>query len=612
MNNKLPIISDKKPDHVDYKTIFNENELDNLINKIAGIPEIAVDTETTSASPTRANLVGISLSFKEGEAYYIPLAHRYTKAPKQLDLQMVLNRLRPVLENPKIKKVGQNIKYDYIVLKRTGLEIKDMNFDTMIASHLLNPVRGEHNLSHLSLKHLGYKMLSFQELVGDKETIADIEIDKVAHYACEDADFTLRLKNKLLPLLEKEKLDKIFYDLEMPLVTILADMEVNGIKVDKTFLTPLLKDLKEEIGKMSEEIYTLTKERFNLNSPQQLSRILFKKLKLAPAKKSKTGYYSTSASTLKEIKNKHPAIEKILEYRNITKLADGFVEPLIKYINPKTGRIHTSYFQIGTSTGRLASSDPNLQNIPIRGTRGKNLRKAFIAEKGHVLCSADYSQMELRIMAHFSKDELLIRAFKEEKDIHKDTAMHLFNIPEEEVSEDDRRKAKAINFGIIYGISSYGLAQGMGIKREKAAEIIRNYFSTHPGVKKFIDDTLEDTRRKGFVATLMGRKRKITNINSENATLRFQAERETINTPIQGTAAEVIKIAMIKINDRFKESQLKTRMLLQIHDELLFEVGEKEIEVVTGIVKECMENAVNLNIPLKISTGIGKNWLEAH
>ena len=612
VNLLMNFVDYKKAEHADYKTILTENELDNLINKILGISEIAVDTETTSVSPTRADVVGISLSFKEGEAYYIPVAHRYLGAPKQLALKLVLERLRPVLQNPNIKKIGQNIKYDYTVLKRAGLEIKDINFDTMIASHLLNPVRGEHGLKYLALKHLGYKMLSYEELVGDKKTIAEIEIEKVTDYSCDDADFTLRLKNKLLPLLEKEKLDKVFYDLEVPLVCVLADMEISGVKVNKEYLDYLASELSREIETISQQIYELAGETFNLNSPQQLSDILFNKLKLASKRKSKTGHYSTSSFVLEGLKSKHPLIDRIMEYRNLAKLKNGFVVPLIQSINPKTGRIHTSYHQIGTSTGRLASSNPNLQNIPIRTERGKEIRKVFIAEKGNLILSADYSQIELRIMAHFSQDEILIRAFKEDKDIHTETAKYLFNIPENKITQEDRRKAKAVNFGIIYGISPYGLAQSIGSDEMTAKNIIDTYFSTHMQVKKFIDGTLANAREKGHVNTLMGRKREIKNINSDNQTLRLQAEREAINTPIQGTAAEVIKLAMLKIYRKLKEKNLKTKMLLQIHDELLFEVPENEIEITKAIVKDCMENAVSLNIPIKVAIKSGENWFEAH
>jgi DNA polymerase-1 len=612
VNVLLPLISYTEPDKMDYKTILRKDELESLAKEMAESEEISIDTETTSVSPTRADVVGISISLKPGNAYYIPVSHRYLGTPKQLEWETVREKLKGVLENPKIKKVGQNIKYDYIVLKRAGIAMEGISFDTMIASHLLNPVRGEHNLSHLALKHLGLKMLSYKELVGNKKTIGEVDIEKVSHYACEDADFTFRIKQKLVSPLKNEEFEDVFYKLEMPLVTILGDMEINGIKVDKTYLLPLLKELNEEITEISEEIFESIGERFNLNSPQQLSHILFEKLKLETKRKSKTGYYSTSSSILEGIKDKHPSIRKIIEYRNLTKLADGFVDPLIKSINPKTGRIHTSYHQIGTSTGRLASSNPNLQNIPIRGERGKDLRKAFVADKGNFLLSADYSQVELRIMAHFSQDDLLIRAFKEEKDIHKETAIHLFKIPEGKVTEDDRRKAKVVNFGIIYGISPFGLAKSMEIENDKAGEIIKNYFSTHPNVKKFIDGILEDTRKKGYVSTLIGRRRKIFNINSDNVALRSQAEREAINTPIQGTAAEVIKTAMINIHKSLKENNLKTKMLLQIHDELLFEVPKKEVDKVTKIVKDCMEKAVDLNIPLKVSINTGKNWFEAH
>lgn len=615
-----PFITFKKPDNVNYKTILTEAELDDLIGKMAKEQEISVDTETTSASPTGADLVGISISFKFGEAYYIPVSHRYLGVPKQLDVKMVLNRLRSVLGNPEIRKVGQNIKYDYIVLKRAGLQLENINFDTMIASYLLNPVRGEHNLSHLALQYLGLKMLSYEELVGEKKTIAEIKIEEVTYYSCEDADFTLRIKGKLLPLLKKEQpagktmsgFEELLHNIEMPLVPILGDMEISGVKVDRKYLSYLSGKLGEEINKISEQVYGLAGEKFNLNSTQQLSCILFEKLKLAPDRKSKTGYYSTSLSVLESIRNKHPVVEKIIEYRNLSKLKDGFVEPLINSVNPETGRIHTSFHQIGTSTGRLASSNPNLQNIPVRGERGKDLRKVFIAEEGNLLLSADYSQIELRIMAHFSGDELLTRAFQEDKDIHTETASILFNIPENKVTQDDRRKAKAVNFGIIYGISPYGLAQNIGVEEREARKIIENYFSTHHRVRKFIDELLVSAREKGYVNTLMGRKRWIPNIKSDNYNLRSQAEREAINTPIQGTAAEVIKIAMINIHRRLKEKKLNTKMLLQIHDELLLEVPPEEIETSTGIVKECMENAVRLNIPLKVSINTGKSWFEAH
>ncbi|HIE43679.1 MAG TPA: DNA polymerase I, partial [Candidatus Omnitrophica bacterium] len=480
----LPLMGYEKPRQTNYRIILSEKELKDLIRILEKASEFSLDTETTSPSPTRADLVGISVSWSPGEACYIPLAHRYLGAPEQLNTKIVLHRLKPVLEKGEIFKVGQNIKYDYIVLQRAGVQLKGIHFDTMIASHLLNPVRGEHNLVHLALKHLGFKMLPFKELVGERKSIGEVEVEKVAQYACEDADFTLRVKDKLTPFLKKDGLEKIFHMIEIPLIPVLGEMEITGVKVDVNYLCEFSKSLEYEMRELSEEIYELAGEKFNLNSPQQLSSILFDKLKLTPHGRSKTGY-STSSSALNRLLGKHPTVSKILNYRNLSKLRDGFVEPLIHSVNPQTGRIHTSFHQAGTATGRLASSNPNLQNIPIRGERGKELRKAFIADGGNVLLSADYSQIELRIMAHFSLDSLLVEAFQKDKDIHTETAMHLFNLPEDKITQDERRKAKAVNFGIIYGISPYGLAESIGIEEKEAQSYISNYFSTHPRIKKF-------------------------------------------------------------------------------------------------------------------------------
>ncbi len=605
----LSLAPRKENKDVLYHTVLSEKDLEILLKKLKESREISLDTETTSLVPHRTELVGISISLKPKEAYYIPLRHSYLGAPPQLPEGKVLSLLKPLLEEKNI--VGQNLKFDYIVLAKRNIRLKNIVFDTMIASHLLNPVRGEHNLEFMAMKYLGYKMKAFGELVKDKKNIGEVDIQTTTRYACEDVDYTLRLKEILLQKLEKLSLLNIFTSIEIPLIPVLAEMEIQGILMEKETLLRLSQDIEEEMGKVSDKVFQLAGEVFNLNSPQQVAYILFEKLRLPPYKKGKTGY-STSVEVLSRLASQHEIARWILEYRNLQKIRHGFILPLISFIDPQTGRIHTSFHQAVTATGRLSSSQPNLQNIPLRGEWGKELRKAFISPPGSLLLSADYSQIELRIMASLSQDETLIETFRRSEDIHTQTAQEIFHLAPHQVTPDLRRKAKAINFGIIYGISPFGLAQQIGCKEEEAKIIIESYFKAHPGVKKFIEKTLTQAREKGYVTTMMGRRRPLPGINSENRLLRNSAEREAINTPVQGTAAEIIKMAMINIYREINKKRLRSKILLQIHDELLLEVPEEEKGEIYPLVKNLMEKVVELKVPLVVNLSFGKNWLEAH
>lgn len=571
----------------------------------------AFDTETDSIDPLKAGLVGMSFAVKENEAWYVPVPAEREKAEK------ILAHFAPALQNPKSLKIGQNIKFDILVVRKYGIRIAGPLFDTMIAHYLLNPEL-RHGMDYLAETYLKYKTVHIEELIGPRGkkqlSMRDVPVAQVAEYAAEDADVTLKLKNYFAPYLEKEGLESLFYDIEMPLIYVLAEMEYTGVTVDTVALKQSSEELTATLKKLEKEIYELAGKKFNINSARQVGEILFVHLKLEEkAKKTRTGSYSTSEDILEKMRSKHPVVGKLLEYRGLKKLLSTYIDALPELINPKTGKIHTSYNQAVTSTGRLSSTNPNLQNIPVRDELGREIRKAFTAENDNcIFFSADYSQIELRIMAHLSNDAHMIEAFRSGADIHAATAAKIYGIPVEEVTSDMRRKAKTANFGIIYGISVFGLAERLSIPRAEAKELIEGYFKTYPDVRAYMDDSILIAKEKGYVETIYKRKRFLPDINSHNAIVRGYAERNAINAPIQGSAADIIKVAMIRIFNRFEAEGLKSKMILQVHDELNFNVHKDELEKVKQIVLEEMEGAIKLQVPLIADCGEGINWLEAH
>jgi DNA polymerase-1 len=525
-----------------------------------------------------------------------------------------LLQIKPLLENPEIKKIGQNIKYDFIVLKNAGIEIKGIYFDTMIASYLLDSGERRHNLDDLAEQHLNYKTISFKELTGTGKNfipITEIELDRLADYAIEDADIAFRLYKLFEPKLKEQNLDKLFFETEMKLVSVLADMELTGVKIDVHYFEQLSKENEAMLVEVENKIYQLAETKFNLNSTRELSSILFDKLGLKPVKKTKTGF-STDINVLETLKGRHKIIDYLISYRTLSKLKSTYIDALPKLINPRTKRIHTSFNQTVVATGRLSSSDPNLQNIPAKDDFGKKIRSGFVAEKGYFILSADYSQIELRLAAHLSEDANMIKAFNDGIDIHSMTASHVYKVPMDNVNSDMRRQAKIINFSTIYGVSPYGLSQQAGISVKEASEFIRIYFETYPGFKKYMEDTINFARQNGYVETVLGRKRRVADINAEAVFIREGAERIAINTPIQGTSADMIKIAMINIHDYLKTNNLKSKLVLQVHDELVLEVCESELNVVSEKVIEFMQKAIPLKIPVLVSLGFAANWAEAH
>jgi len=599
-----------------YTGIFDIAGLSTLANRLESSKVFAVDTETTSKNPMEAKLVGLSFSIKPDEAYYIPCGHNYLGAPKQLELDHTLDTLKSVLENPKIKKIGQNIKYDWIVLKRHGVHLSGVAFDTMLESYLINPSKRTHSLNQISLNLLGHKMISYEDVAGKgKKAIAfsKVLIDKAVPYACEDADITLIAHKHLEPMIKKEGLSKLLETVEMPLVPVLMDMEMRGIVVDKDRLRDNSASFGNQLEQLEKEIYSLAGEEFNINSSQQLGRILFDKLELPVQKKTKkkTGY-STDVEVLKNLEDHHELPKNLLRYRTLAKLKSTYTDSLLELVNEETGRVHTSFNQTVTATGRLSSSDPNLQNIPIRTEESREIRKAFVPQKGWHLVSVDYSQIELRIFAHYSEDETLLKAFMEDEDIHTRTAIDVFESDPSLVSTELRDRAKTINFGIIYGMSAFGLSKALGISRQMAQTFIDHYFERYSGVKRFIEKTIEEAKKEKKVTTLLGRIRQLPDIDSSNKNVREFAERTAVNTPIQGTAADLIKVAMINIDNEFKKKKLKSAMLLSVHDEIVFEMPPDELDMVCDLVKEIMENVWKLNVPLKVNVGVGENWAEAH
>lgn len=599
----------KDVDHK-YYLIDNEEKINELISKICVQEFCSFDTETTGLDPLKSELVGMSFSFAEHEAYYVPISSEYTIAKKTVE------KFKCFFENENILKIGQNIKYDILVLKKYDVHVKGKLFDTMIAHYLLNPEL-RHNMDYLAETYLGYQTIHIEELIGPKGknqlNMRHINPEKICNYACEDADITLQLYTILEKKIEEQELNRLLYDIELPLIYVLADMEYTGVKLDKSALAEYSKKLTNELISIESEIYKEAKIEFNINSAKQVGEVLFDKLQIVEKpKKTKTGQYVTSEETLQNLKNAHPIVGKILDYRGLKKLLSTYVDALPQLVDPKDGKLHTSYNQTVTSTGRLSSSNPNLQNIPIREDQGKEIRKAFIANDGCKFLSSDYSQVELRIMAHLSNDSNMIDAFNSGEDIHAATASKIFKVPIELVTSDMRRKAKTANFGIIYGISVFGLAERLNIPRSEAKQLIDGYFETYPQVKEYMDKSIEMAREKGYVETLFGRKRYLPDINSRNATVRGYAERNAINAPIQGSAADIIKVAMNNIFDHLNKAGLQSKMILQVHDELNFNVNENEIEKVKKIVSEEMENAYKLIVCLKADCGIGDNWLEAH
>ena len=554
--------------------------------------------------------MGLSFSVTENEAFYVPIPPEQDKALK------IVNIFKPLYEDSKIQKVGQNIKYDLSVLANYGVTLKGDMFDTMIAHYLLQPEL-RHNMDYMAEVYLNYKTIHIEELIGPKGkkqgSMRDLNPEDIYEYACEDADITLKLKNILEPKLKENGIWNLFHDIEMPLVSVLAEMEMNGVRIDTTSLQETSTILSKRINDIEKDIYTLAGEEFNISSPKQVGEILFGKMKIIEKpKKTKTGQYVTSEEVLQQLKNKSEIVGKILEHRGLKKLLNTYVDALPKLINPRTGHIHTSFNQTVTATGRLSSSDPNLQNIPVRGEEGKEIRRAFIPEEGCLFFSADYSQIELRVMAHLSGDENMIDAFKNGYDIHAATAAKIYKESIDTVSRDQRTKAKRANFGIIYGITVFGLAERLNISRTEASKLIEGYFETFPKVHEYMEKAKEDARNKGYAETLFNRKRYLPDIMSHNATVRGFAERNAINAPIQGTAADIIKVAMIHIFRRFKEENLRSKMILQVHDELNFSVYPEERDKVEKIVLEEMQSAYILSVPLVADSGWGNNWLEAH
>ena len=593
-----------------YKLVENEKDAEELYDFLRTNEILVLDTETTSTNPIDAELVGLSFAVKENEAFYVAIPSNRQEAEK------FVNIFKPLYENPKILKIGQNIKYDLEVLRNYGVELKGALWDTMIAHYLIQPEL-RHNMDYMAETLLNYKTIHIDELIGPKgknqKSMRDLPPTLVYEYACEDADVTLKLKNVLEPKLKESGVEHLFYDIEMPLVPVLAEMEMNGVCIDTDSLNETSKIFTNRMQELEQRIYELAGEQFNIASPKQVGDILFGKMKIIDKpKKTKTGQFVTNEEVLMQLKNKSEIVEDILNHRGLKKLLGTYIDALPKLINPRTGHIHTSFNQTITATGRLSSSDPNLQNIPIRGEDGKEIRKAFIPEPGCLFFSADYSQIELRVMAHLSQDENMMNVFREGKDLHAATAATIYKKDINEVSRDERTKSKRANFGIIYGITVFGLAERLDIARDEAKQLIDGFFQTFPQVHQYMEASKQKAREKGYAETVFHRRRYLPDINSHNATVRNFAERNAINAPIQGSAADIIKVAMIRIFNRFKAEGIRSKMILQVHDELNFSVYPEEKEIVERIVIEEMQNAFPLSVPLVADSGFGQNWLEAH
>ena len=599
-----------------YKTISKEKQLDELIKKLDEKSVIAVDTETSSLNPQEADLVGISVCYEANEAFYIPVGH---KERTELKKDIVLKKLKPILEDPSIKKVGQNIKYDFIIFKNNGIELSSLE-DTMLLSYTLDAGNNRHNMDTLSELHLGHKTISYKDLVGSGKkqlNFADVDIKPATEYAAEDADITLRLYEVLSERVSEEKLERVYEEFEKPMIKILSKLEMNGIKVDDAYLRKLSKKFEERLINIEKEIYKISGKKFNIGSPKQLGEIIYNDLKIAKLKKTKKGSLATSAKILEDLASTgHKFPNLVLEWRQVSKLKSTYTDALQDHISKKTKRVHTSFLLAATNTGRLASSDPNLQNIPIKTSDGKEIRKAFVADKNNLLISADYNQIEMRILADMADVKELKKAFKNNQDIHSLTASQVFDVPIAKVTDDFRRKAKAINFGIIYGITQYGLAKQISVSNEEALSFINSYFKKFPEIKDYMNTTIKTCRKQGFVTNIFGRRIHLRGINDKNFSVRAFQERAAINAPIQGSAADIIRLAMIKI-DKVLEEKKKAKMLLQIHDELIFECLKKDESEVKKIVKEAMTSVSSsdhhmFSIPLEVSINSGNNWGEAH
>ncbi len=614
-------------DDTDYRCVCDEAELEAAVANMRAAGEFAVDTETTSTLPVWAELVGISMSCRAGTGFYIPVGHTagdlsQTDPPRpadQLPLDTVRRILGPLLADPAVGKTGHNIKYDLIVLEAAGMPVAGVAFDTMVASYLTDPSRSRHNLDEVSLHYLNRKMIPIADLIGKGSkavTFDTVPIADASRYACEDADITWRLTEVLRPKLQERGLEQLFHEVELPLISVLARMEQRGVAIDAPLFAALREEFAKNLSALNEEILELAGEPFQVNSPKQLQRILFEKIGLKPIRRTKSGY-STDVDVLEQLSLEHPLPEKVLAYRQLEKLRGTYVEALPKLVHPKTGRIHTSFNQAVAATGRLSSSDPNLQNIPIRTEEGRRIRQGFVPGKGRDgdderrLISADYSQIELRILAHLSGDEALREAFRQNGDVHQDTAARVFGVAPEDVTSDMRRQAKAVNFGVVYGISAFGLARNLGISRADAARFIEAYFGQYPGVQTWIDKTIAEARKAGWVMTLLNRRRNMPELASRDAAARRGAERMAINTPVQGSAADIIKLAMVQL-DAALAPLADVHMVLQVHDELVVEAPLDAVDEISSVMRRIMEGAVRLDVPLRVDVGVGRNWAEAH
>ena len=599
-----------------YETIFTEEAFREWLVRLKSCEGFCFDTETTSIDAQQAELVGISFAIESGEAAYVPLAHSYEGAPQQLDLSWVTNELKPVFEDPEIAKIGQNLKYDISVLANYDVQVKGVAFDTMLQSYVLDSVANRHDMDTLSQMHLGHKPVPFTEVAGkgkSQVTFDKVDIDKASHYAAEDADITLRLHHALMPKLSRQpRLHQIYTELEIPLVAVLSSIESNGVLIDDTMLLQQSQELSAQMQSLETQAYDLAGSEFNIASPKQIQEILYDKMGLPVLKKTPKGAPSTAEDVLQELAMEHELPQLILAHRSVGKLKSTYTDKLPMMINPRTSRVHTSYHQAVAATGRLSSSDPNLQNIPIRTAEGRRIREAFIAPEGRKILAADYSQIELRIMAHLSADKALVHAFENDLDVHRATASEIFDVALEDVSDQQRRHSKAVNFGLIYGMSAFGLAKQLRIERKQAQNYIDQYFAQYPGVKDYMENTREFAREHGYVETVFGRRLYLPDINAKNHNMRQYAERTAINAPMQGTAADIIKMAMIEVQEFLQSSDCGSKMIMQVHDELVFEVDEKAVEKMTQIFCQKMQNVAKLNVPILVDAGAGENWALAH
>ncbi len=598
----------------DYRVVLNEADLMEMVAALEKSERFTFDTETTGLDPLRADLVGLSFAVTAGEAWYVPLTHRYLGVPEQLPLDLVLDAVRPLLNSTRHLKIGQNLKYDILVMGRAGVRVTEPFYDTMLASYLANSAAKSHGMDSLAAELLDYRCISYSEVAGsgkNKVCFDEVEVEKATVYAAEDADITLRLYEKLVPMVEEQEQADLFNNVEMALLPILVEMEQTGIRINPELLGGLSAELAQKLAVLETQIHEMAGSTFNIGSPKQLGEVLFERLGLPKGKKTKTGW-STDVEVLNSLAEEHAIAAKILDYRSLAKLKGTYTDALPKLIHPESGRIHSSFNQAITATGRLSSSDPNLQNIPIRTEEGRRIREGFIPSEGCLLLAADYSQVELRLLAHLADEPALKEAFARGEDIHRRTASEVLGLFPEMVTDEQRRQAKAINFGVIYGMSAFGLAKQLGISRREAQTFIDTYFERYPGIRTFMDKCIAEAREKLYVTTMLGRRCAIPEINSKNGAVRGYAERNAINYPVQGSAADVIKMAMIQIARRLLAEGLKTRMLLQVHDELVFDVPQAEFERVSTLVREEMEGAVDISVPLLVEVGSGCNWREAH